>query len=68
MTTSKAGQLCEVREVAQRLACTPKHVFELVRSGKIRAIRIGKRRIRVFRESVDRFITDHEIKPDDYYE
>jgi excisionase family DNA binding protein len=44
----------KVREVAQELRCSKNTVYEMVRSGQLKALRLGDRNIRITREEVDR--------------
>jgi excisionase family DNA binding protein len=44
----------KVREVAENLRCGKNQAYELVRSGAIRSVRIG-RAIRVTREALEEF-------------
>jgi excisionase family DNA binding protein len=49
------------------LCCTEKHIYQLVQNGQLKDIRIGKRGIRVDRQSVENFIQEHLIDPIEYY-
>jgi excisionase family DNA binding protein len=44
----------KVREVAQEFRCSKNTVYEMVRSGELKALRLGDRNIRITREEVDR--------------
>ena len=60
------GQFMYVKRAALALCCTEKHVYQLIRDGKIEAIRLGKRGLRVSRSSVDEFIRRNRVEPMDY--
>ena len=59
--------LIHVRTAARTLCCTPRHIYQLIRDGKIVAIRVGSTNYRVVKESVDKFIKDARVDPEDYY-
>lgn len=60
-------QFAEVEQIARRIGCSEKHVFELLRSGKIRGLRIGTRAIRIEIKSVDEFIDNNRLDPLEIY-
>ena len=55
-----------VHSVAKKLCCTEKHVYDLINDGKLEAIRLGKRAVRVSKTSVVAFIDKNKIDPDEY--
>ena len=61
------GQFMIVKRAALALCCTEKHVYNLIRDGKIQAIRLGKRGLRVSKISVDEFVKKNMVDPVDYY-
>jgi excisionase family DNA binding protein len=61
------GQFMYVKRAALALCCTEKHIYQLIKDGKIEAIRLGKRGLRVSRNSVDEFIRKNRVDPMDYY-
>ena len=61
------GQFMYVKRAALVLCCTEKHVYNLIRDGKIKAVRLGKRGLRVSKISVDEFVKKNMVDPDDYY-
>jgi len=61
------GQFMYVKRAALALCCTEKHIYNLIRDGKIEAIRLGKRGLRVSRSSVFEFIRQNRVDPMDYY-
>ena len=50
-----------VKEVAEMLSCTERHVYSLVWSNKLRAVRIGSQKIRISKESLKRFIAKNAV-------
>jgi len=60
------GKLLYVKTVAGILCCTCEHVYRLIRDGKLDAIRLGSRRIRVYEGSVVRFVDQAKIQMQDY--
>ncbi len=57
-----------IQWVAKRLNCSEQHVYLLLRQGKIMAIRIGDRAMRISEQSFDRFIEENIIDPDEFFE
>jgi len=51
-----ADDMLDVPEVAARLKLRPPRVYELVRTGKLEGVRIGKN-VRVARSAVETFVT-----------
>ena len=60
-------KLIYVNVAARMLACTPRHIYNMVQTGDLAAIRIGPRGLRIKKASVVDFIKNNEINPDDYY-
>ena len=58
-TSEPVQELLTVKEVADQLRFSPGHVYELVRSGRLRGIRDG-RTIRISREALAEWRTAHE--------
>lgn len=67
MKMEKVGKLLYVRNVARMLNCSDEHVYRLIRDGKVDAVRLGIRGIRVFEASVIRFLEQARIDNDDFY-
>jgi excisionase family DNA binding protein len=57
-------QLMRVRTVADALDLEPKQVYELIREGELKAVRLGKRNLRVCQDSVEEFIEKRRIEED----
>jgi excisionase family DNA binding protein len=49
--------------VARHLDCNLKHVYFLVRTGELEAIKLGVRNMRISESSVDKFIIKNMVKP-----
>lgn len=48
----------QIRRVARILDCTRKNVYYLIRSGKLRAMRLGPRKTRVERASLEQYVKE----------
>ncbi len=59
--------LIHVRTAARTLNCTDTHVYNMIRDGRVKAIRIGTTGLRVVKESLEQFINDNRVNPEDYY-
>jgi excisionase family DNA binding protein len=59
MTT---GKFIYIRKAAQELCCTERHIYDLIKSGKLKAIRLGPRGLRVLKCSVDKYIKKNIYK------
>ena len=57
-----ALEVLTVKDVADQLRFTTGHVYELVRSGRLRSIR-DRRTIRITREALTEWRTEHEVDP-----
>lgn len=55
-----------VTRVAKMLDCRPRLVYEMVQDGKLEAIRLGPRGIRISEESVEQFVSTSRIQPEDF--
>jgi len=56
-----------VSQVANILGCTEKYVYLLIREGKLTAIRLGIRAIRISEKSFSAFIKSSTLDPDEYF-
>lgn len=65
--TIEAEKLIHVKTATQMLCCTTMHVYNLVRDGRIEAVRVGPRGMRIKKASVDQFIQENTIAPEDFY-
>ena len=57
------SELMRVRRVANMLDVTAKRVYQMVTEGKIEAVKIGPRSMRIVRDSVDRYMEGNRIQP-----
>lgn len=55
-------QLCRVWRVAKELDVSKKRIYQMVNEGKIDAVRLGPRSMRITRESVDEFVKNGRKK------
>jgi excisionase family DNA binding protein len=53
MTT---GKFIHIRKAAQELCCTERHIYGMIKSGKLKAIMLGPRSMRVLKCSIDEYI------------
>lgn len=51
-------KLFTIKEVCSRLSISRSKLYELVRSDRIRTIRIGKRGIRIAESEIERFVAN----------
>lgn len=56
-----------VQTIAGRLNCTERYVYELIQDGKLKAVKIGARALRIPESSFDSFIAANLINPADYF-
>jgi excisionase family DNA binding protein len=56
------GKFIYVRKAAQELCCTERHIYDLIKSGKLKAIRLGPRGLRVSKGSIDKYIKKNMLK------
>ena len=56
------GKFIYVRKAAQGLCCTERHIYDLIKSGKLKAIRLGPRGLRVLKCSIDKYIKKNMFK------
>jgi excisionase family DNA binding protein len=52
------NELWRVARVAQHLDVSRKRVYHLIREGRLEAVRLSQRSVRVMRRSVDGFVRD----------
>ncbi|SEM82109.1 DNA binding domain-containing protein, excisionase family [Syntrophus gentianae] len=55
-----------VQAVADMLSCTEHHVYDLIRDGRLQAIKIGQRALRISWNSLQDFIATAHVDPEDY--
>ena len=70
-TTADIRQTLSIKKAADRLDCSKGHVVNLIRAGRLDAVDIGidaawphnTRMIRVFVDSIERFLGGRELQP-----
>ena len=67
MKDKTADKWLTTQQVGEVLGCTDQYVYQLVRQGELDAIQLGRRALRVSERSLNRFIADRTINPQDYY-
>jgi excisionase family DNA binding protein len=60
-------KLLYIHRVAKALDCSRPMVYKLIYDGKIKAVRIGKRGIRISEASLNRFLEENTIIPDEFH-
>jgi excisionase family DNA binding protein len=63
----KQDRYLAVNRVAEILGCTERYAYEMVKDGKLRAIRLGNRAIRISEKSLQEFIKSNIVDPDEYF-
>jgi excisionase family DNA binding protein len=66
--TKEKDRYITVQHAAERLSVTDRHIYLLVRSGDLRAMRVGPRALRISEQSLEEFIDSQQIDPADLYE
>ena len=56
-----------INVVAQRLDCSTNNVYNLIQNGMLKAVRIGKRALRIKETSYKQFIESREVDPEEYF-
>ena len=67
MQTENFGYF-QISKVAKRLDCSKDFVHQLIRDKKLAEINLRKRATRVSLASLNRFIKEHKVDPENYYE
>jgi excisionase family DNA binding protein len=62
----KPDRYLPVRQVAETLCCMNQYVYTLIREGRLTAIRIGSRAIRISEKSLSGFINSNKVDPDQF--
>jgi excisionase family DNA binding protein len=63
----KRDKFLMVNVAADRIGCCDQHIYNLVRSGELVAIRVGVRAMRISEKSLNTFINDRIIDPEEFY-
>jgi excisionase family DNA binding protein len=56
------GKFTYIHNAAQQLCCTDRHIYNLIKNGKLKAIRLGPRGLRVLKGSIDAYIKKNMYK------
>ena len=67
MKEKKQDRYLAVNRVAETLGCTERYVYEMVKEGTLKAIRLGIRAIRISEKSLQEFIETNTVDPDEYF-
>jgi len=62
----KPDRYLPVHQVAERLCCPNQYVYTLIKEGRLTAIRIGARAIRISEKSLSGFIESNRVDPDQF--
>ena len=54
-------ELIYVRTAAKILCCTKTHVYNMVQDGRLKAVRLGPRGLRVVKGSVAQYIEENKV-------
>ncbi len=63
----KQDRYLTVSRVGEILGYSERHVYEMVKEGKLTALRLGIRAIRISELSVNKFIELNTVDPDEYF-
>lgn len=67
LDNQKSNRLLNVHHVARCLSCTENTIYSLIQDGSLKAIRIGKRALRITESSLIEFLESREITPEEYF-
>ncbi len=57
-----SGKFVHIHKAAQELCCTERHIYDMIKSGKLKAIMLGPRGLRVLKCSIDKYIKKNIYK------
>lgn len=63
----KQDKYLPVNQVAKILGCTERFVYLMVKDGKLKALRLGSRAIRISECSLNEFVNSNTVDPDDFF-
>jgi len=63
----KPGELIYVARAAEILCCEVDHIYKMVKDARIEAVKLGPRGIRVIKSSVEKYIENNKVNPEDYF-
>ena len=58
-------RLLTVKQVSEMLQTNPDFIYELIKVGKLRAVRLRSLKVRI--EELDRFLIEEETQQNDYH-
>ncbi len=67
LNNQKPLHLLNAHHVANRLNCSNNTVYPLIQDGSLKAIRIGKRALRITESSLIEFLEFREVNPEEYF-
>lgn len=68
---TKANEIQElmyVHTAAAILSCSTRQIYALIQDGHIKAVRLGKRGVRVVKDSLTVYLKQNQIDPKSYFE
>ena len=68
LTETIKDRFVPIQAVSAVLSCTDQHVYSLVMEGSLQAIKIGSRAIRISERSLNEFIENSRVNPDDFFD
>jgi excisionase family DNA binding protein len=63
MSSAQEDDYLTVAEIAARLKVNPQTVYNWISREELRAVRVGARRVRIFRSDLDRFLAASGVMP-----
>jgi excisionase family DNA binding protein len=57
-------KLIHVRRAAQIISCTERHIYNMIKSGMLKAVKLGLRGIRITQESINNFLGQNDDDDD----
>ena len=67
MKEKTADKWLPIQSVAETLGCTDQYIYQLIRQGDLRAMKLGERALRISERSLQDFIATRAVNPEDYY-
>ena len=53
----------QIKKVAHLLDCSKEHIYHLIRTGQLDAIRVGPRALRISEKTISRFLVKQKVEP-----
>ena len=67
LNKQRPNRLLNVHHVDRRLGCSNNTIYSLIQGGSLKAIRIGKRALRITESSLIEFLESREVNPEEYF-